>query len=306
MNMGTGAPQQPSTTETPAAPAGAPPAAAAPAAPPAAPTTPSVVAPIERTPTRKILSADDDSLPEADAFEISPSAFKKRLERHGKAQLKQLFGTDNVEEIMEMKRQNEEFKAKQEADRLAQMTESERYRTQMEQEKANAAHWKTQYETYVETQALREQDQQMTKLASAYVNPKCMNYMMMEFATHLQGVEESEIGEPAAYADAWFKSYITANPEFGLQQPQTQVDPEAQARAAAAGAAAQQAVQGAPQGTPPKPVTQMLNNGINPTANRPPNATPTNAQGKTLAKGFPNSMTDAEAREYMRANGYTF
>lgn len=307
--MENGAPQTSSTENaTPAAPSagvasptppsasnGAP-ATSTPAAP-VATSTPAHAAPVDRTPTRKLLTGDDDAIPDdADAFEISKQAFKKRLERYSRTQLKQLFGTDNPEEILAWKQQNEAFQKQQEEQRLAQMSEAERFKVQFEKASQDANYWKTQFETLQESHAIREQDRQMTGIAQKHVNPKCMNFLMMEFATHLQGVDEKEIGDAQAYADSWFANYVKENPEFGI--------PSA-APAAAPPAAVPGATPAAPVAAAPRQVQVPITNG--PSVGRPQNAVPTGALAqKTLAPGRPNSMSDDEAKRWMREHGYTF
>lgn len=292
-----------------AAPSPAPAPAAAAPVPPVAPTAAPVVPPTPPAPTgtpqtRKILSADDDSIPDdADGFEISKTAFKKRLERYSRTQLKQLFGTDNPEEIMAWKTQNEQYAAAQEEQRLAQLSEAERYKIQFEREQQSAAHWKQQFETLQESHALREQDRQMTAVAQKYVNPKCMNFLMMEFASHLQGADEKEIGEPQAYADSWFKSYVEANPEFGVP---SQAAPPPAANPFPMGAPNNVNTNaGVPPAAPPRQVQVPITNGVS--QGRPQNAVPTGQLAqKTLAPGLPNSMTDDEARAWKRQHGYNY
>jgi len=254
--------------------------------------------------TRQRLSADDDAIPDDDVFEVSKSAFKKRLERYSRSQLKQLFGTDSPEEILQWKTQNEEYQRRQEEQRLAEMSEAERYKVQLEKAQAREAQWKQKYEAHVEQNTIREQDRQMTAVAQKYVNPKCMNFLMMEFATHLQGADEKEIGEPQAYADQWFKNYIEANPEFGVAQPAAPVASNEVAAAAAVDVNGTPAAQ-APAPPAPRQVQQTITNG--PTIGRPTNAVPAGVMAqKTLAPGQPNSMSPEEAKRWMREHGYNY
>jgi len=313
-------PSNPIPDTTPTATNGAPPAApAAAAAIPAPVAAPSPAAafhqstPLDRTPTRKLLDGDGDTLPDdADAFEISKTSFKKRLERYSRTQLKQLFGTDNPEEIMAWKTQNEAFVRQQEEYRLSQLSESERYKVQFEKAANDAARWKQQYETLQESHTIREQDRQMTSVAQKYVHPKLMNALMMEFATHLQGVDERDIGEPQTYADKWFAKYIEENPEFGVPQAPGQVgapSPAAQAALQAAGLGVQAQSVNLNAGVPamtPRQVQVPISNGATPNG-RPANAVPAGSlTQKTLAPGQPNSMSDDEVRRWKRENGYTF
>jgi len=266
-------------------------------------------------PQARRLSADDDAIPDdADTFEISKAALKKRLERATRSQLKAAFGTDNVEEILQWKTQNEQFRQQEEQARLAQMSESERWKALHVKEAAQATHWKGEYEKLVESHAVREQDRQMTSIAQKYVHPKLMNAIMLEFASHLQGADEKEIGEPQAYADHWFKSYIEANPEFGAPQaaPPAFAPPTAPQMISSVnpnGTTPPGAPMGARPGMPtpfaPPPRQVPISNGA--AGGRPQNAVPTGSLAqKTMTPGLPNSMTPDEVMRYKREHGYTW
>ena len=248
-----------------------------------------------QTPQSRKLSADDDTIPDdADMFEISKSALKKRLDRAKRSDLMKTFGTDNVEDILAWKQQAEDAAKREEEQRLAQMTDAERYRAQYEKAYNDSMHWKTEFERLQESYAVREQDQQMTNVASKYVHPKLMNSLMFEFATHLQNADDEVIGEnPAAYAENWFKNYVAENPEFGV--PKTPAAPEAQQFQP-------QIQQVAPA---PKQVQVPISNGA--VGGKPQNAMPTGQMTqKTLAPNQPNSMSADEAKRWMRSHGYNF
>lgn len=267
-----------------AAPTPAPAQVAAPAAAPAA-------VEAAHTPERRRLSADTDEIPnDAEVLELSPNAFKKRLERANRSQLKQAFGTDNVDDILAWKQQAEQYKQEREQAELAAMTEAERFKVQFEKAQSESQHWRSQYETLQESYAIRDQDRQMTNIGNKYVHPKLQNAVMVEFATHIQGLEESEIGDPQEYAESWFQQYVEQNPEFGVPRAAPpQVAPQAQAF-----------VPQQPMQMPPRqvPITNGAQGG------RP--AVAPAVTEKTLAPGQPNSMTPDEAKTWMRANGYTF
>jgi len=286
------------TEATPANPAGV---GATPAAPEAVPqqASPAPVAapaaaqaPVAAQPERRRLSADTDEIPnDAEVLELSPSAFKKRLERANRSQLKQAFGTDNVEDILAWKQQAEQYKAEREAAELAAMTEAERFKVQFEKAQSESQHWRSQYETLQESYAVRDQDRQVTNVVNKYVHPKLQNAVIVEFATHIQSMDESEIGDSMEYAEAWFKNYVEQNPEFGV--------PGARPAAADPANPFMPQQQQPPQMQPRQvPITNGAQGG------RP--AVAPVATEKTLAPGQPNSMTPSEAKAWMRANGYNF
>ena len=126
----------------------------------------------------------------------------------------------------------------------------------------------------------------MTTIGQKYVDPDCMDYVMLQFAQHVQAVDESEIGEPSAYADAWIKAYIEGHPKFGVAPP----------------AAPMSAV---PVPMVPRQVQMPITNG--PVGGRPQNAAASGAMAqRTFAPGHAHSMSDDEAKREMRRMGYTF
>ena len=268
--------------------------APSPAVPPTDPrgsmAAPLAAPPAPPPPARRTLDGEGADLPEdGDVFEISRANMKTRLQRATSSQLRQAFGTDNVEEILAWKQQNEEFRKREEESKLAQMTEAERYKTQYERAHQEAQHWKSQYAELQEQHQLREQDRQVMGLVARHVKPRCLDYVSRELAAHLQSVDEDEMRDPQAYIDAWTKKFVDENPEFGIAQ--------APAPPAAAPAPMSQAA--------PPPRQVPLSNGT--PQGRPPTAVPTGVlTNKTAAPGLPNSMTDEEYRRYKRDLGYTY
>lgn len=242
----------------------------------------------QSAPTRKQLAADDDAIPDdAEMFEISRAALKKRLDRAKRSELVKAFGTDNVEDILAWKQQAEAAKAREEEQRLAQMTEAERYKVQFDKAQQEASTWKDKYTQLEESYAIREQDTKMNSIAEKHIHPKLMNAIMMEFAMHLQGVDESELQDPQAYAENWFSTYAQENPEFGVKKEQPSTPQQMMP-------------------TPPKQTQMPVSNGAS-TAGRPsPGQTSGQVAQKTLAPGKPNSMSPDEAKRWMRENGYNF
>lgn len=258
------------------------------------PTPPAVQAPqAHQGPTRKTLTGDEDGIPDdVDIIEMSRTALKKRLDRFSRSQLKQAFGTENPDEILAWKRQAEEYKARDEAAKLAQMTEAERYRTQYEQQQQESAHWKTQYEQLQEQHMLREQDRQVMSIASRHVDPDCLDYVTMQLAQHLQSVDEDEMRDPQAYIDGWVKNYVAEHPKFGSAPP-----PAPAPAGIPAGVQSVQMPQPAPRQVP-------MHNG--PSTGRPANSVPQFFAQKTAAPGLPNSMNQDEWLRHKREMGYTF
>lgn len=284
-----------------------------PLAAPSAPTAP-VGAPapspqsLDRTPTRKLLDGEGNDLPDdAELYEISRSNFKKRLQRANSSQLKQAFGTDNVEEILAWKQQNEDYKKREEEAKLAQMTEADRYRTQFERSQNEASHWRQQFEQLQEQHMLREQDRQVMGLVAKHVDPDCLDFVTQQLAMHLQTLEEDEMRDPQTYITSWVGQYIKDHPKYGVgpAQPVAPAAPPAGSMQAPGLPQGVHQVQIPGQGGHGAPRQVPMHNGAG--AGRPQNAVPAGQlANKTAAPGQPNSMTDDEWRSFKRAQGFTF
>jgi hypothetical protein len=263
---------------------GAVPVPAAPAVVPAVAPAIASPAPIpaEHIPTRKLIG-EDDELPEgADEFVVKSSAFKRRIDRAHKKQLKEEFGTDDPTEIKTKLQELESFKAKQEEQRLAQLSETDRMREELDRYKQEAERYKLEASTVKETYEVREQDREIVGNAEKFFQPKYMNFVTFELSQHLQSVSEAALGDdPMKYINGWMKDFAEKNP-----------------------AMAQQAPQPAPAAEPQVVVQKVvaLNNGAQVT---PPDRTQ-HLENKTATPNQPNSMSDSEWRDYKRKNGWNF
>ena len=284
-------PETPTTDPKPAGDTPAtPPAAGTPAAPPPAPDTkPSKVEPKEGKPagegapapkTPKKLSADDDDLPEDDELvQLSPKALKARLARASKAQLKDAFGTDDLEEIKTKLAQADEYTKKKEEERQKTLTKEQKLKEERDAAIKEASDYKTKFEAAQVERVVEKQDMRMTRIAEKHLDP---DYVESEFprlaAALLKAAEEGDkklAKNEEAWIDNWFKERVAEKPKLGKNFGKSDEGGE-----------------GAP---PAKTVT--LNNGAQDTR---PNGAPRGANSggvKTAKPGQPNSMSDKEIRD---------
>lgn len=267
--------------------AGAVPVPAVPAVVPAiAPVAVAPPAPIpaEHIPTRKMIG-EDDELPEgADEFVVKSSAFKRRIDRAHKKQLKEEFGTDDPTEIKTKLQELDSFKAKQEEQRLAQLSETDRMREELNRYKEEAERYKLEASSVRETYEVREQDREIVGNAEKFFQPKYMNFVTFELSQHLQSVADSALGDdPMKYINGWMKDFAEKNPAMSIQSAQAPAAPTPE-----------------PQVVVQKVVA--LNNGAQVT---PPDRTQ-HLESKTATPNQPNSMSESEWRDYKRRNGWNF
>lgn len=292
-----------------AAPAGAPaappapaPAVASPApaaAAPEAPAAPAVLA--ARVPTRKLLADTDDDIPaDADLLELSRAGLKSRLDRYSKRQLKELFGTDNPDEIRAAIAERDTLKQAAEAKRLADLSEVDRLKEQNAQSIRRAETAEQRATQLEEDYAVAGEDRRIGKILRKHMDADYIPYERKLLAAYLSNATDDELKEADALVEKWAKDRVAAKPIVGRKA----------AAPVAAGdtlTAAPVATPGSPAAAPAAPVAVPLSSGADPNATRPASPGGTHQgpalAGKTPEPGKPNSMTPAEYRQYKQSSG---
>ena len=292
-------PAAPPAQPTAAPPAGyVPPAAPLPAQPPAAPA---------RRP------ADDEETPEDRA-----RASNIRQRERAKAN-KELYGTDDPEEIERIKRQRSDRDAQFEKDQAelvalrkkdqdaerAKMSDVERLTADLAARDARIKDLEAEL-AKTKQEAVSERQSSLVKQAAVRhrikAKPSIMRVVLSEFGAHyleLTSVEKKQWASPAAaerLLDKWMGRFAKDNPEMCDAPPAVPADPAA---AAPKPAAPRPTVVRQPIGAPRRP------------APPPPARTPTTStrtadmdeNGKTTRPGQPNSMNAAELAAFKRKQG---
>lgn len=276
-----------------AAPAATPPAEApkangvpAQAAAPSPSPVPASVAPVERVPTRKLISDTDDEIPDnAELLEMSPRNLKGRMERYSKKQLKERFGVDDFDQIKAQLAELDAYKKNEEDKRLAQLTETDRLKEQLLQSEAAREKAETRARDLQESRIIESEDRRVMNIAAKYLDPDYIDTEIPRLAKFLYSCTEDELRNADDVIDAWFKHRVEEKPKLGKDY---------------GGPAA--AVAGTTAATPPVPVKVAVNNGVN--AEKPANGQQSGlAFQKTAAPGKANSMTESEVKEYKRQHG---
>lgn len=283
--------------------AGAPPATpnAAPQAPAPVNATPqapvpqalpvSVPQPVGRTPTRKLITADGEEIPnDADLLEIPPTALKGRLERYTKKQLRDAFGTDDVDTIKARLSEHEQWREEREQKRIAELSEVDRYKEQLAAAQAERDAAVERAEQIQTQQVVSEQDSNISAIMGRHFNPRYMKHEMRNLAEYIQSLPEAELGDPDAVVEAWCRKTVEEDPALGIP---TAVAPVAAPQAAP------------PPVIPPPPAGPLMTNGGGGT--RPQNVNPNGIVApKTFAPGHAGSASDKEWREFKRQQGWHF
>jgi ribosomal protein S15P/S13E len=226
------------------------------------------------------LKDDDDEIPDdADLLKLSPRALKSRLTRHSKRELKEHFGTTDLEEIKAKLAKLTEYDEKDKKAKAEAQTKEER----LEAEKAEALKAKEIAEEKLAKSRSRRDfektDAAVAKLSEDVINPRYYKFARAELATHLLDTYDSKelkaLGEDrnklGKVVKKWLETFIGENPEIAKKA---------------------------------KPADgEALESGTK-TESRPSSKEQPN--GKTPAPGKANSMTDMEWRDYKKQNGLNF
>jgi hypothetical protein len=235
------------------------------------------------------LSGDDDEPKAGERVVLSSEAFRKRLERSNKAQLRAEFGTDDPKVLKEKLTKLETYEAAEEERRKAALTKEQAQEERATKAEERAAAAEARVAEIEESSVVREADNELREVLKDVVKPKYWKHVRVDLAEHL----DAEYGEKLdAMTDAqretavkdWAKKYVEENPEYATAPPVAKKED--------------------PPPPPAAPQKVPLTNGIG-NRGRPAPVT-TKFEGKTLKPGQPNSMTAAEVAEWKRLPGNAY
>lgn len=250
--------------------------------------------PVARIPTRKLVADADEELPaDADLIEMSPALLKKRLERFTRKQLRDRFGTEDMDAVKKDLDELATLRAENEQRRMASLTETEQLREQVGQAQRRAEAAEARAEQIQTERVVAEQDQTVTALMKQHINPRYLKHESRNLAEYISTLSDAELADPEATIEAWCKQAISEDPALAIPQaaaepPVVPVQPPSNVAAI----------------RPPVPVP--VSNGAN--VQRPSAASPGGVQGPagTYAPGHPNTASPQEWRDYKRANNWNF
>lgn len=221
------------------------------------------------------LDADNDDVPDADElFKLSKSALAKRLARHTRAELKALFGTDDVEKIKADAEELKEHRANAEKRRLAALSESERLKEETKKEREGREKAERELQQERDARTFAAYDSSVEKIVAKYVDPEASELAIAKLKAHVLSLDDAELKDEEKVFEKFMADWAKKNPKF----------------AKADGA------------DPAKPEVKkiLLTNGGG--ALRPDRSNP-NFANKTPKPGQPNSMSKSEFLDYKRQRG---
>lgn len=219
---------------------------------------------------------DDEDPEEKELYRLSGKALQGRLGRYNKKQLKDHFGTSNVDEIKAQLAEHKELKAKQEEARREKLDSEAKLKEDVEKERKRAETAETRAREVEDAHVVDKQQTRIEKSATAHIDEDLVDDAVERFRKHILSLSPKQVKKfTSEDVGAWFEKLAKDKPKFAKGGAPV-ADPEADKK------------------------KQPITNGGG-GARRPP---PISADGqkKTARPGQPNSMTKAE----LKAAGHDF
>jgi hypothetical protein len=225
--------------------------------------------------TKLAADGEDIELDDNERVNLPYGAFQKRLKQAQRAALRELFGTDNPDEIRKNFKAGQSALKKLEDEQKRQMTEAERYKAELESQRKKAAEAESQLQRYQQEQAASKGETVVRGIAGRFIQPDYIDDAVAMYQRHLSKLDDEEIDAlEVKDIDTWFEEYSGKRPAMALKG-------KAEARKE----------------------TRPINNG----AGQPrPDDSRATATSKTPRPGKQNTMTASEWELWKRENGLDF
>lgn len=236
--------------------------------------------------------------------EMSAEAIAERVDRANKKLLRELTGTDNMEEAKKLvakakaagkslsdadAKEFERLKRLEEVRKRSRMTDEQRRAEEGKAKEDRIAALEAQLKEREQNDIVRSQDQVITSAATQHIDPDMLEDAKERLRRHVRDLQKDS---PELFAkfgakdiEKWFKKLATDKPKFAKEAPAAKVETPAPV---AAKPAEKRVVTTTKQ--PPRPPAAAPKDG------------PGMYKGKIVKPGQPNSMNKAELREYAKMN----
>jgi hypothetical protein len=227
------------------------------------------------TQKRKAADGDDVELDEKSMVTMPFTSFQKRLNRAAKSMMREVFGTDNVDELKKIMKEGKSAHEKIEKQRKEQMSEVERVKEEAAELKARAERAEAELERYEMDKEASKGEQLVTSIANKHISNDYVEDAVAVYQRYLNKLDEEELGAlDEKSVEQWFKEYSEKKPALARKPGER------------------------------RKVVEPANTGPDP--KKKPDPTKTPQAGKTAKPGQPNSMSKAEWEDYKRAKGINY
>jgi len=273
-------------------------------APPSSPEKPETK-PVDKPSPKPSLSRDDvarllpddmkdvtQRMDEKGLISLPYDAFIERMNRLQRSQLKKLFGTDNVQEVLKMKTEYESMKKEREEAEKARMSEIERERKATEDARKELQTWQQKYNKLQRQTTAAEAGSMIKGIAAKHINMAYARHVLRDLAEDLtSNYTEKQLSQfTEKHLEQWFKKYIQKNPVYAASPVAPSVPAADPKPAPKPQAKPKVGVTTGPKGARPTPQPSGTN-------------APTMINGKDVRPGKPNSMTKQEFEQLKKSMG---
>lgn len=137
-------------------------------------------------PKRFVLKGNEDEIPEdAAILEMTPKALSSKVARSTRKQLKELFGTDDQEQIKKILAEHKTLTDKAEADRVAQLTKEQQLEDARKKAESRALAAENRARQVEETRIFEKQDSRISRIAGKIIDEDHVEVELVKFAKHL-------------------------------------------------------------------------------------------------------------------------
>jgi hypothetical protein len=159
---------------------------------------------------------DDEEIPEdAELFTLSRAALQKRLARNTKKELRERFGTDDLDSIKQKLDNAEKYEAEQEKLRRAQLTREERLKEDRDREKKRADEAEAKLQVEQDRVEVREVDTMVRKILPKFVDgsDESMDFAMFQLKRHVASLDDDDLNDPEKVVASWAKEFAKKYPK---------------------------------------------------------------------------------------------
>jgi len=241
-------------------------------------TTPRTTSPgtSAKSSTKEEDSDDDEPHPDDEGvIKMSLTAFNRRVQRASRSELRKLFGTDNIGDIVTMKQKLDSYEKEREEARQKSLSEIDKLREEAAVERKAREVAEARTSELQEDRLASQEDVHIRSIADEYIAPKYYKYAARDLREHLVETYDNDYDKVTdKVLKAWFKEYAEGNPELAVKSQEAE-----------------------------KPVAPITNGPVGTRPAAPPSGGP---GGKDVRPGRPNSMSNAEWMAYRKQNGITY
>lgn len=224
---------------------------------------------------RKAADGDDVELDEKSMVSMPFTSFQKRLNRAAKSMMREVFGTDNVDELKKIMKDGKSAHDKIEKQRKEQLSEVEKAKESVEVLRKRAERAEEQLESFEFEKQASKGEQLVTAIANKHISADYLEDAVAVYQRHLSKLDADDFDDMSEKTvEQWFKEYAEKKPALARKPGER------------------------------RKVTEPGTTGPDP--KKKPDPTKVAHPEKVAKPGQVNSMSKAEWEDYKRVKGISY